>query len=143
MIIPDLNLLVYAYNSDAPDHEQSRRWWEDALNGRETVGVPWTVCLGFLRLMMNRHVLRKPWSGPDVVRTVRGWFEQTQVQVLQPGPRHLEILQGYADTHLLTSDLTTDAHLAALAVEHQATVCSNDADFGRFGVSWRNPLTRR
>jgi toxin-antitoxin system PIN domain toxin len=141
VIIPDINILVYAYNADAPHHARARRWWEDALSGVETIGLPWVVCLGFLRLMTSRSVLMDPWPAPDVISIIREWLGRPQTQVLQPGSRHLDILESFASQHVLTSNLTTDAHLAALAVEHQATICSNDSDFDRFpGVRRRNPL---
>lgn len=141
MIVPDVNLLVYAYNADAPGHLTARRWWEDRLSGTETVGLAWVVVLGYVRLMTSRKVLLRPWSPVEVIGHVRAWLERPQVQVLQPGPRHLDILQGFAERQILSGDLTTDAHLAALAIEHQAIVHSNDGDFDRFpGVNRRNPL---
>lgn len=141
MIIPDINILIYAYTADAPNHVQARRWWEDTLSGVETIGVPWVVCLGFLRLMTSRSVLIDPWPALDVIIIIREWLSRPQTQILQPGSRHLDILESFAAQHVLTSHLATDAHLAALAVEQQATICSNDSDFDRFpGVRRRNPL---
>ena len=143
MIVPDVNLLVYAYNEDAPDHMKARRWWEDALGGTETVGLAWVVCLGFLRLMTSRRVLLRPWSSLEVIGFIRSWLVRSQVELLQPGPRHLDILQSFAQGGVLSSDLATDAHIAALAMEHQAVVHSGDADFGRFpGIRFSNPLAR-
>lgn len=142
MIIPDINILVYAYNSDAPHHAEARRWWEDALSGVETVSLPWVVCLGFLRLMTSRSVLVDPWPAADVIEVIREWLVRPQTQILQPGPRHLDVLESFASHEVPTSNLTTDAHLAALAVEHQATVCLNNSDFDRFpGVRRQNPLS--
>lgn len=141
MILPDLNLLVYAYNRDIPQHRQAKAWWEAALSGTETVGIPWAVCLGFLRLVTNRRVMEQPWPPEHALQVIRSWLERAQVQILQPGPRHLDILEGFAAGKLLSSNLSTDAHLAALAVEFQAVVHSNDADFDRFpGVRRVNPL---
>ena len=141
MIVPDLNLLVYAYNADAPHHAAARRWWEDAMSGSRTVGLPWAVCLGFIRLMTSRRVLREPMEPAEALRHIRSWLDRPQTQVLQPGPRHLDILDSFAAQRLLTSDLATDAHLAALAIEYQAELCSNDGDFARFpGLRVRNPV---
>jgi len=141
VIIPDLNLLIYAYNRDAPSHAAARAWWEAALSGTESVGLPWVVSLGYLRLATSRHVQRDPWSPAEAIGHITSWLNCPHAQVLQPGPRHLEILSGFADAGLLSSELTTDAHLAALAIEHQGIVFTSDADFSRFpGLRHRNPL---
>jgi toxin-antitoxin system PIN domain toxin len=141
MIVPDVNLLVYAYNSDAALHGRARQWWEDAVRGRQPVGLPWVVMLGFLRVITSRAVFARPMRSETALRHVRTWLGQPSVHPLQPGPRHLEILTGFAEAGALAPAVMTDAHIAALAVENQATVHSNDADFGRFpGLRWRNPL---
>lgn len=139
--MPDVNLLVYAYNSDAPRHRKARRWWEDALSGTDTVGLAWVVCLGFVRLMTSRRVLVSPISPREALDHVRSWMDRHQVLIVQPGPMHMDILQSFADSGTLASEVTTDAHIAALAIEHQAEVHSNDVDFSRFsGLQWRNPV---
>lgn len=141
MILPDVNLLVYAYNSDAPHHAAARRWWESLLNGTTPVGIPWAVTCGFLRLMTHPAVLERPLSTPEAGLAVRAWFARPCVEVLEPGPRHLETLLRLLAEPGVTGALTTDAHLAALAIEHQCELHSNDADFSRFaGLRWRNPL---
>ncbi len=141
MIIPDINLLIYAYNKDAPHHEQARDWWENAMSGQQTIGLPWVVSLGFLRLMTNRKVLAFPLDASEALSHVRSWMQRPQVQLLQPGPRHLEILESFAQQNLLSSALITDAHLAALVIENQAAIHSNDSDFDRFpGLRRHNPL---
>jgi toxin-antitoxin system PIN domain toxin len=141
VILPDINLLVYAYNTDAPLHKQARSWWEDALSAAGAVGLSWTVCLGFVRLMSSRAVLIEPMSAGVALEHVRSWIETPQADIVQPGPRHLDILDSFARAGALASGLMTDAHLAALAIELQAEVHSNDTDFARFpGLRWRNPL---
>lgn len=141
MLIPDVNLLVYAYNSSSPDHRAARAWWETALSGKGTVGVPWVVLLGFQRLMTSRRIMDDPMTTGEAISHVRSWLEQPQVQVIHPGPRHLDLLESLADTARVSSELTTDLHLAALAIEHQAELHSNDSDFRRFpGLRWVNPL---
>jgi toxin-antitoxin system PIN domain toxin len=141
VIIPDINLLLYAYNRGAPSHAASKLWWESALSGTENVGLPWVVSLGYVRLATSRRVLRDPWRPEEAVRHVGSWLQCQNVQVLQPGPRHVDILLAFAEAGVLSSDLVTDAHLAALAIEHQGVVYSNDADFARFpGLRHRNPL---
>jgi toxin-antitoxin system PIN domain toxin len=141
VIIPDLNLLVYAYNSDAPHHPKARAWWEGLLNGREPVAVPWAVILGYVRLMTHPSVLVTPLEPAVSIRHVRTWLDLPLVSVLEPGPRHLDILAAMLEALGVAGNLTTDAHLAALAIEHRAELHSNDTDFGRFpGLRWRNPL---
>lgn len=141
MIIPDINLLVYAYNLDAPHHRSARSWWEALLNAEEPVGLPWATALGFIRLTTSGKVLVTPLVGRVAIEHARGWLARPNVDVVEPGPRHLEILGRMVDAAGTAGNLTTDAHLAALAIEHQAEVHSNDVDFARFpGLRWRNPL---
>jgi len=141
VIIPDINLLVYAYTSDAPHHETAKAWWESCLSGTTVVGIPWVVTLGFVRLMSCRAVLTDPMSPGEALEQVGSWLEQPQAHVLVPGPRHLQILAGLMADSGVTGRLTTDAHLATMAIENQAELHSNDADFARFsGLRWRNPL---
>jgi toxin-antitoxin system PIN domain toxin len=141
VIIPDINLLVYAYNSDAPFHEEARLWWEDLLSGSGSVGLPWVVSLGFVRIMTARAVLTDPLRPEEAISHVRSWLVRPQTHVLHPGPRHLEILDGIMRDSQVTGRMTTDAHLAALAIETQSELHSNDGDFARFpGLRWRNPL---
>lgn len=141
MIVPDINLLVYAYNSDAPDHDPAREWWEVSLSGTRPVGLAWVVMLGYLRLMTSRNVLIDPFAASDAIGHVRSWLARPQVLVLSPGARHLDLLEDLMQAADAPGQLTTDAHLAALAIEHQAEIHSNDSDFSRFpGLRWTDPL---
>ena len=141
MILPDINLLVYAYNRHAPHHREAKVWWEGLLNGSQPVGIPWAVACGFVRLMTHPVVLVNPLEPARAIHHVRSWLEQPLVEVLDPGPRHLEILERLLDAAGAAANLTTDAHLAAIAIEHQCEVHSSDTDFARFpGLRWRNPL---
>jgi toxin-antitoxin system PIN domain toxin len=141
MIIPDLNLLVYAYNEDAPSHAASKAWWERSLSETRPVGIPWVILLGFVRLMSNRRVLVEPMPAAEAVAHCRAWLARPNARLLLPGPGHLDLLAQLLDAASAGADLTTDAHLAALAIEHQAELHSNDSDFARFpGLRWRNPL---
>lgn len=141
MILPDINLLVYSYNSDAPGHRRAKQWWEACLSEDRLIGLPWAVILGYLRLMTSRSVLLEPFTPQEAIGHIRSWLERPQVQLLQPGPRHLELLDGLMREAGASGSLTTDVHLAALAIEHQAELHSNDGDFKRFpGLRWSNPL---
>lgn len=141
MILPDVNLLVYAYNSDAPHHQKAREWWEGLLNGKVPVAIPWAVVVGFVRLMTHPAVLVNPLGPEAAVGCVRAWLGPLHVQILDPGPRHLEILNRLLTGLGVAANLTSDAHLAALAIETQSELHSNDTDFGRFpGLRWHNPL---
>ncbi|MFZ4777333.1 MAG: type II toxin-antitoxin system VapC family toxin [Terrimicrobiaceae bacterium] len=141
MIIPDINLLVYAYNAADPQHDAARAWWESAVGGREPVGVPWIVAGGFIRLMTHPRVLVSPMPVEDATRRVRSWLEHPNVLVVNPGKRFAGLFFGFLEKVGSGGNLTTDAHLAALAVEHQAELNSCDSDFRSFaGLRWRNPL---
>lgn len=143
MIVPDVNLLVYAYNREAPRHRSARMWWEGVLGGTRTVGLPWAVSCGFIRLMTHPAVLVTPLEPARAVGHVRSWVERRLVEVIEPGPRHLEILERLLGHLGVAGSLTTDAHLAAIAIEYQAELHSHDADFSRFeGLRWRDPLSR-
>jgi uncharacterized protein len=141
VILPDLNLVVYAHNADAPEHAASRAWWEELLNGDDPVAIPWAVSMGFVRLMTHRSVLVTPLTPQAAVIHVRAWFACPNVQPLDPGPQHLDIVERLLVSAGVAGNLTTDAHIAALAIEHQCELHSNDQDFARFpGLRWRNPL---
>lgn len=141
MIIPDVNLLVYAHNRAAPLHDRARSWWEDLMTGQQAVGLPWAVAFGFIRLVTHPSVLVDPVPPQDAVARVRGWLVQPEVRILEPGPRHLSIVENLFRATGVGGHLTTDTHLAALAIENQAALHSNDTDFRRFpGLRWFDPL---
>ena len=141
MIVPDLNLLIYAYNDDAPLYASARSWWEGLMNGTERVGTPWVVAAGFVRLMTQPNVLNDPFTPDEAIDTVEKWFRLPHVAPLNPGTEHLRLMRGAVAAAGVGGDLVTDAHIAALAMEYQAEVHSNDMDFSRFpGLRWRNPL---
>jgi hypothetical protein len=141
MIIPYINLLVYAYNTEDPSHAQAKRWWEELLNGTDPVGLPWVTITGFLRLVTHPRVLVDPMSVGQATVQVRAWLECPSVLTVEPGKKFSAIFLGLLDEAGTAGNLTTDAYLAALAVEHQAELQSNDSDFSRFkGLRWRNPM---
>ena len=141
MIIPDVNLLVYAHNRAAKGHAEARAWWEDLIEREQPVGLAWAVMLGFVRLVTHPAVLVAPLAPVDALTYVRGWLDRSNVRIVEPGPRHLDLLDEIFRATDVAGSLTTDTHLAALAIEHQAELHSNDADFARFpGLRWRNPI---
>ena len=141
MIVPDVNLLIYAHNADAPRHEEARGWLQDTLNGSEAVGLPWAVICGFIRIATHPRVFVEPMHAEQALNHTRTWLSCPAVDVLDPGPRHLEIMARLLSEAGTAGTLTTDAHLAAIAIEHNCTLASNDVDFGRFsGLRWDNPL---
>lgn len=141
MIIPDVNLLVYAHNTAAPHHAEARRWWEDLLNQELPVGLPWAVAFGFIRLVTHPSVLEAPLAPLDALARVQSWAARSPVAIVEPGSRHLAIVEQLFSATGVAAGLTTDTHLAALAIEHQAELHSNDMDFRRFpGLRWHNPL---
>ncbi len=141
MRIVDLNVLLYAVNSDAVQHAAARAWWEGAVNDTELLGLPWAVLLGFLRIATHARVFPNPWTSDEAVRQVDAWLALDNVRIARETADHWEILRGLLQRSGAAGNLTTDAHLAALAIGHDATLVSSDADFGRFkGLRWENPL---
>ena len=143
MIVVDLNLLIYATNEDAVQHDLARRWWEGTLSRGESVGLAWIVVLGFLRLTTNPRVMPRPLTPEQAVAVVDDWLAQPSVELLQTTDRHWEIVKEILAPLGTAGNLTSDAHLASLAIEHGARLFSTDNDFGRFvGLRWVNPLAR-
>jgi uncharacterized protein len=134
MKVVDLNVLLYAVNRDAPQHQGARRWWESSMNGDEQVGLAWPVILGFLRLSTRSGILPRPLTSTQALDTVQDWIEQPLVVLLAPGDGHWTRFRSLIETAGLAGNLTTDAHLAALALEYDATLYSTDADFARFAT---------
>jgi hypothetical protein len=143
VIVVDLNLLLYAVNRDSSQHRAAKAWLEDVLSGDETVGFAWVVLLGFIRLTTNRQVFSSPLSVEVAIAVVDSWLDQPNAQVLSAGEPHWSILRELLSSAGAAANLTTDAHLATLTIEHGAELCSTDGDFARFRqLRWRNPLAR-
>ncbi len=141
MILPDVNLLIYAINRNSPFHDQAREWWDAAVSAG-TVALCWPAVVGFLRLATNRRVVVNPLSVEKATGIVDTWLARPDVHLLVPTSAHWGILASLLRATQVGGNLTTDAHLAAYAIEHGCTLASNDADFGRFpGLRWRNPIT--
>lgn len=141
MIIVDLNLLLYAINRDAPHHEAARAWWESCLSGDGPVGLAWIVILGFLRITTHPAVLPRPLAPERALAIIDDWLAQPPIRVVFPTERHWGILKELLVSSGTAGNLTSDAHLAALAIEHGARLCSTDSDFSRYAsLRWMNPL---
>ena len=141
MIVPDVNLLLHAHDSQSRRHEAARKWWETLMNGTGTVGLPWVALLGFIRIATNPKILDNPLDVGSACSRVRSWLNRPQTALIHPGDRHADILFELLEGTGSAGNLTTDAHLAALAIEHQAELHSTDADMARFpGLRWTNPL---
>lgn len=142
MKLVDANVLIYAVNSDATHHEPARRWVENALSGTEPIGLAWSVLLAFLRVTTRRGILDRPLPPEAATEYIDSWLEQPQVELVAPGPRHWAILRSLIAASGTAGNLTSDAHLAALAIEGGWTVVSTDNDFRRFsGLDVLNPLS--
>ena len=141
MILVDANLLIYAVNSDAPRHLAARAWLDETLSGVTPVGLPWVCVLAFLRITTYPHILARPMSVDAAIDQVGEWLDQPFVDTVAPGEKHWPILRNLLRTTGMAGNLTTDAHVAAMAIERGATVCSADHDFRRFpGVHHIDPL---
>ncbi|HUX66220.1 MAG TPA: TA system VapC family ribonuclease toxin [Terriglobales bacterium] len=141
MIVPDANLLLYAYCAPSPWHPASRAWWESALSGHEPVGLPWAVIQAFLRIGTNPRAFQPAFDAATGVEIVSGWLQRRRVLPLHPGERHWQVLSDLIVTCQIRGPLLADAHLAALAIENGALLCSADRGFSRFpGLRWHNPL---
>ncbi|MCU1348299.1 MAG: domain family protein [Acidobacteria bacterium] len=140
MKLVDANVLIYAINSDAAHHERSKRWLEEALSGTEPVGMTWGVLLAFLRVTTRRGIFERPLLVDDAIAYVDSWLQQPPVDLVVPGPNHWTILRTLITASGSAGNLTSDAHLAAHALEGGWTLVSTDNDFRRFsGLNVLNP----
>lgn len=143
MILVDANLLLYAYNPRAADHDASRRWLEASLSGQPLVRFAWLSLWAFLRISTNPRVFERPLTMTEAEAAVAAWLAQPMAGILEPGERHWDILRALARHGQTSGTLIMDAALAAIAIEHGATLCTTDRDFARFdGLKWENPLAR-
>jgi toxin-antitoxin system PIN domain toxin len=141
MILIDVNLLLYAYNASAPEHPAARRWLQETFSKPQPVLLPWATILGFLRIATSHRIWAEPLSIAEAVDIVDSWLALPNVTVTQPGERHWSILKQLLPDSQSRGALVPDAHLAALAIEHGAGLCTNDRDFARYrGIRVTNPL---
>jgi toxin-antitoxin system PIN domain toxin len=142
MIVVDANILIYALNQDSVFHHGAKRWLESALSGIETVGLSWTVLLAVLRLTTRPGVFTRPLPVQTAFEVVDEWLSQPSTIALEPTSRHSSVMRDLLLPLGTGGNLTSDAHLAALAIEHNAELYSTDGDFARFPrLRWRNPLS--
>jgi uncharacterized protein len=142
VILVDANVLIYAIDEDSSRHREAKAWLEKTLSGREAVGLAWAAVLAFLRLTTRTGISANPLSIEEALDVLEEWLDHPNVSILNPGPRHAHILRSLLLSTGSAGKLTTDAHLAALAIEHGAQLCSFDHDFARFpGLKWIGPLT--
>lgn len=141
MKLLDANLLLYAHDPRAAQHDASRAWLESVLSGSEMVRFAWLTLWAFLRIATNPRVYERPLSATEAGTLVSSWLAQPVAGILEPGDRHWEILRTLTRSGQATGALMMDAALAAIAIEHGATLCTTDRDFSRFpGLTWINPL---
>jgi len=141
MIVIDANLLLYAHDAGSVHHSAARRWLENTLSGDEPVGLAWVAVLAFLRVGTNSRLRRDGPTPAEAIAIVADWFERPTVTLLNPGERHWGILREMMTQGQVRGPLVTDAHLAALAIEHGAALATTDRDFARFpSLKFFNPL---
>ncbi|MFN2376416.1 MAG: TA system VapC family ribonuclease toxin [Candidatus Binatia bacterium] len=141
MIVPDLNLLLYAYDASAAQHRAAAAWWEDCLNGSEPVGIAGVVLFGFARIATSPRIYRSPVTLAEVSESAASWLARPHVVELDGGPGFFGTVLDLLRAAGTAGKLVTDAQIAATAIAHGGTVFSNDSDFRRFpGLRVVNPL---
>ncbi|MFZ4777486.1 MAG: TA system VapC family ribonuclease toxin [Terrimicrobiaceae bacterium] len=141
MIVPDANLLIYAYDTTSAHHAKARTWWEERLSGDAPIGIPWVVVLAFTRLLTHPSVCAAPLTVRQVRKQVRLWLDQPHVRLMAPTQETLSLFFEFLEAAELGGNLSTDALIAAHAFENGAVIHTNDRDFDRFPrVKWTNPL---
>jgi len=143
VILIDANVLLYAYNEAAPDHTIARRWFDEVMTGGDPVRFAWSTIHAFLRIVTHRAIFPRPLAIDDAVSIVTEWLARPSVAVLDPAERYWTIFAQLAIESQARGDLIPDAHLASLAIEHGATLCTTDRDFARFDrLQVINPLRK-
>jgi uncharacterized protein len=137
----DLNLLLYAYHTAAKEHQAALSWLTKLFAGREPIGLSWATLLGFLRIATAPKILATPYDLGQAAEIVSTWLTRSNVSIVSPTEKHWPVLSGFLPKNRIRGSLIVDAHLAALAIEHGATLCTNDRDFLRFpGLKVEFPL---
>ena len=142
MIIPDINLLLYAYDAGSPFHAKAVAWWQKCLSEEEPVGLAPVVVFGFVRIATHGRVFQNPMTPGEAASHVRSWLAQPVVQIVEPASDYVGQVLDLLEALGTAGNLVTDAQIAALAMDHGAILHTADADFLRFpGLRWLNPLT--
>lgn len=142
MKLPDVNIFLYAADEFSPRHHAALAWVNETLSGAETVALAWATMVGFVRISTNPAAFSGALEPSTALDLVDRWLAQPSVTVVNPTTRHAAVLRDLLAPLGTAGNLTSDAHLAALAIEHGATLCSCDNDFSRFpGLRWEDPLT--
>jgi len=132
---------LYAEDSLNPRHRQARVWWDERLSGVDPVCLCWTVLSAFIRISTNPRVFERPLSLDQSLARVQSWLDQPCAKIIHPTERHWIVFQQMLLAGQAVGNLVTDAHLAALAIEHGCELISTDSDFSRFPkLKWKNPL---
>lgn len=140
MILPDVNVLIHAHNSDSPFHDGARQWWDSCLAGTEGLALPWIVLLGFIRITTHPKILARPVDVGVVLDWVESWLALPHVHIPEPASRHFSGMREDLQQLGTAGNLTTDTYLAVLARQRGFVVYTTDRDFARFpGLRWVNP----
>jgi toxin-antitoxin system PIN domain toxin len=140
-VLIDANILLYAVDQESPFHERSASWLTAQLNGPRRVALPWPTLVAFLRISTNARAFREPLAASTAWAHVHAWLDTEPAWVPVPTERHGDVFESLITRYHLTAGRISDAHVAALAIEHGLTVCSADTDFARFTeLQWLNPL---
>jgi len=141
VILVDANILLYAQDQLSPCHTKAREWWDCQLSSASPVCLCWTVLGAFIRIGTNPRVFEQPLSLDQALSCVQRWLDLPCTRIIYPTTRHWAVFRRLLIEGQAVANLVTDAHLAALAIEHGCELMSTDTDFSRFpGVKWRNPL---
>lgn len=142
MIVLDVSLLLYAYDTMSPEHRRARAWIEEVFSGDEIIGLPWQTITAFIRIMTYPGLAGERFTTKNVLAIVDQWIEMPHVRILGEGEDHWHYLRSLVVKGDVRGKLTTDASLAALTIAYGGVLCSNDRDFARFpGLRWANPLS--
>lgn len=142
MIVPDVNLLVYAYDSSSGHHEAAAEWWKRCMTGNDEIGLPTVVLFGFVRICTHPRIFQNPLTVVEATDRVESWLARPQVRIIEPATQHVREVLALLRKTGTAGNLTTDAQIAVLARQEKAVLHSNDTDFLRFpGIRWHNPLT--
>jgi len=141
--LPDVNLLIYAVDKSSRHHARAKPWLEQTLSGTEEVGFAWMVLLGFVRISTNPVAFGNALAPARAFEFIDSWLKAAGATIVHPGEQHAGHMRELLMPLGTAGNLTNDAHLAALAIEHGAELCSSDNDFSRFeGLRWTDPLAR-